>query len=216
LAGCARRNSVFLIEYKSNGSGCPKGGVYGELENYNWNSNDFLDKRFPQKGTVLRFYARHKILDTDFFYFGTEFICSEKMMEVIKSFRCGELDAVQVEMYVERTSFELLPKKYYLLRSTEIRSILDEERSIYELRKDLKTGLTETDIYHKDRKIYDSISRFSIKDLNFDLDLFICSEMLMGEYVFSPELKFALDAKALKGFVFINIEESSYDARLEF
>jgi hypothetical protein len=216
LVDCVRRDAMFLIEYKPDGMGCPNGGVYGELESYNWNSNDFADKRFPQKGTVLRFYAEHEKLDADFFYFGAEFICSEKMAEVIISFRHGEVDVIEVLVFFKGEVCGVEPKRYYLLRSREIRSILDEQSSVYEFRKDLKSGLPETDFFHKNRKIYDSISKFVVKKLNLDLDFFICSEMLIGEYVFSLDLKLALEAKGLKGVKFISIEESVYDASLDF
>ncbi|MCH5655179.1 Imm43 family immunity protein [Pseudomonas syringae] len=207
---------MFLIKYKSDGKGCPDGGIYGELQDYNWNSNDFSDSRFPQPGTVLKFLARHKRLDTDFFYFGSEFICSEKMLEIIKLFRHGRLDIVEVRVHLQGHKPSIQSRKYYLLRSREIRTLLDKKNAVYEIRKDPATNLPEKDIYHDGRYIYDSITQFAVEKKNIDLDFFICSEMLINEYVLSLRLKQALESENLKGISFIDIEKSSYDAKLDF
>lgn len=212
----SREAELFLIKYKADGIGCPDNGVHGELKNYNWNSNNFSDPRFPQTGVVLEFYAAHKNLDTDFFYFGSEFICSEDMLKVIKAFRHGSIDVIEVIVHLQRNKPSASPKRYFLLRSREIRSVLDKTRSAYELRADPATGQPELDLYHHDRYIYDSISKFIVSEKNIDLDFFICSEMLMHEYVFSLELKRALEAAKLTGISFLNIEETVYDAKLEF
>jgi len=58
---------MFTIAYKGGGSGCPEGGVCGELVGYNWNSNDFEDDKFPPEGAILDFYAQHKTVEADFF-----------------------------------------------------------------------------------------------------------------------------------------------------
>jgi hypothetical protein len=205
---------MFLIEYNSDGAGCPNGGVYGELRNYSWNSNDFGDTKFPNQNVVLDFYAEHKFLDTDFFYFGSEFICSEIMLNLILSYRYGSIDIIELSLHTKGPSKST--KRYFLLRSKEIRSILDVNQSVYEVRLDPETGSPEIDLYHPGRIIYDSISRFVLNEENIDLDFFICSEMLMHEYVFSTELKTAMEEKGLKGIKFIKIEETNYDARLDF
>ncbi|UNB64585.1 hypothetical protein [Pseudomonas syringae group genomosp. 7] len=207
---------MFLIQYKSDGAGCPDGGIYGELQAYNWNSNGFSDSRFPQPGTVLEFFARHKSLDTDFFYFGSEFICSEKMLNIIKSFRHGRLDIVGVNINLQGSKSSTTPLKYFLLRSREIRSLLDKKNAIYEVRKDPATDLPEKDTYHDGRYIYDSITKFVVEKKNIDLDFFVCSEMLINEYVFSLRLKQAIESESLRGISFVDIEESSYDAKLDF
>jgi hypothetical protein len=212
----AKGAMVFLINYKSGGKGCPEGGIYGELQPHDWNSNDFSDSRFPQPGTLLEFLARHKNLETDFFYFGSEFICSEKMLKIIKLFRHGRIDTVEIRVHLQGCKSPTPPKKYYLLRSREIRSLLDQKNAVYETRKDPSTNLPEKDIYHNDRYIYDSITKFVIEKKDIDLDFFICSEMLINEYVFSPSLKRAIESENLKGISFIDIEQSFYDAKLEF
>lgn len=207
---------VFLIQYKPGDKGCPGGGIDGEFQRYGWNSNDFSDARFPQPGTLLDFLARHKNLDTDFFYFGSEFICSEKMLNIIRLFRHGRMDTLEVRIHLQGHKSSTTPKKYFLLRSREIRSLLDKKNAVYEIRKDPTTHLPEKDIYHDGRYIYDSITRFIVENKDIDLDFFICSEMLMNEYVFSSNLRQAIESENLKGIRFIDIEESIYDAKLEF
>lgn len=207
---------VFLIKYKAGGKGCPDGGINGAFQRYDWNSNDFSDSRFPQPGTLLDFLARHKSLDTDFFYFGSEFICSEKMLNIIKLFRHGRMDTVEVCVHLQGDTSSTSPKKYFLLRSREIRRLLDKKNAAYETRKNPMTHQPEKDAYHEDRDIYDSITKFVIEKNNIDLDFFICSEMLTNEYVFSANLKQAIESENLKGISFIDIEESIYDAKLEF
>lgn len=207
---------MFLIQYQLGDQGCPDGGINGAFQRYDWNSNDFSDARFPQPGTLLNFLARHKTLDTDFFYFGSEFICSEKLLNIIKLFRHGRMDTIEVRIHLQGRPSSAPPKKYFLLRSREIRNLLDQKNSVYEIRKDPTTHLPEKDTYHEGRYIYDSITRFVVEKGNVDLDFFICSEMLMKEYVFSLRLKQAIESEHLKGIRFIDIEESSYDAKLEF
>lgn len=207
---------MFFIEYKSDGEGCPQGGVFGKLKGYDWNSNDYSDTRFPAEGEVLDFYVDHKFLDADFFYFGSEFICSEKMLKIIKSFRYGRIDVVELSIKLKHSANSVASKRYFLIRSREIVSLLDCESSVYELRRDPLTNLPEVDHYHDGRKIYDLISKFSMKSYNPNLDFFICSELLMEEYVFSSSLKKALESSDLKGLDFVAVEETFYDARLEF
>ncbi|MDH0745195.1 hypothetical protein N5D61_02400 [Pseudomonas sp. GD03842] len=208
---------MYLIKYKGGELGCPSGSIYGELVGYNWNSNDYSDERFPKPPTVLNFLTDYEVFEPDFFYFGSEFICSEKMLKIITQFEHGAIDIVEVSVFLKAKGAKVKSdNKYALIRSREIRSLLDADNSSFELRIDPRTGAIEQDSYHEGRYIYDLISDFKLKKSVQSLDFFICSELLMEEYVFSPELKQAIECSNMKGFKFSYIEDIVYDARLDF
>ncbi|WP_338581275.1 hypothetical protein [Pseudomonas sp. MAG733B] len=207
---------MFTIVYKGVESGCPEGGVYGELAGYNWNSNNFEDDRFPPEGAILDFYALHKVVVTDFFYFGSEFICSGDFLALIKSSNCGVVDVREVRLHQESKVSPISSKKYYLVRSREIHKILDMEKSKYELRLDPITKVPEEDMFHPGRVIFDAISDFSIRKDVCDLDFFISSEMLRGEYVFSAELGEKIIKFSMRGVMLMPVSEFVYDAKLDF
>jgi hypothetical protein len=212
----AMEKIMFTIAYKGGESGCPEGGVYGELVGYNWNSNNFEDDKFPPEGAILDFYAQHKTVVTDFFYFGSEFICSGDFLALIKSSNCGVVDVREIRLHQESKVSPISPKKYFLVRSREIHKILDMEKSKYELRLDPVTKDREEDVFHPGRVIFDTISDFSIKKDICDLDFFISSEMLREEYVFSVELGERIIRLEMKGVMLIPSSELVYDAKLDF
>ncbi|WP_130904584.1 MULTISPECIES: hypothetical protein [unclassified Pseudomonas] len=107
-------------------------------------------------------------------------------------------------------------KKYYLLRSRGIHKILDVEKSKYELRLDSVTKDPEVDFFHSGRVIFDAISDIRIKKDICDLDFFISSEMLRGEYVFSVGLGEKIIRLGMKGVMLIPMSELVYDAKLDF
>lgn len=41
---------MYFTKYKSDGEGCPDGGVFGKLNGYDCNSNDYSDTRVPASG----------------------------------------------------------------------------------------------------------------------------------------------------------------------
>jgi hypothetical protein len=154
---------MYLIEYQGGESGCPRGSVYGELVGYNWNSNDYGDSRFPNGGEALKFLTEYEEFDADFFYFGSEFICSEKMLEQIKNHKHGKADFVKLSVFIKKSGQDVkCEKEYWLVRSREIQPLLDQDRSVYEKRTDPRTGAVEQDMYHSDRDIYDLISVFRL------------------------------------------------------
>jgi len=207
---------MFTIAYKGCGSGCPEGGVCGELVGYNWNSNNFEDDKFPPEGAILDFHAQHKTVEADFFYFGSEFICSGGLLALIEKSNCGVVDVREVRLRQESKISPVSSKKYFLVRSREIHKILDMEKSKYELRLDPVTKSPEEDVFHSGRVIFDVISDFSIKKEVCDLDFFIASEMLRGEYVFSAGLGEGIIGLDLKGVMIKPLSELEYDARLDF
>ena len=208
--------NMFAITYKGGGSGCPEGGVYGELVGYNWNSNNFEDDKFPPEGSILDFYAQHKVVEADFFYFGSEFICSGDFLALIKKSKCGVVDIREVRLHQESKSSPISSKRYYLVRSREIHKILDMEKSKYELRLDPVTKDPEEDEFHAGRVIFDIISEFSIRKDVCKLDFFISSEMLRDEYVFSTGLGEEIIGHDLKGVMLMPLSELEYDAKLDF
>jgi hypothetical protein len=207
---------MYVINYIGGESGCPETSIYGELVGYNWNSNDFSDKKFPDNEAVLDFYAQHKTIDTDFFYFGSEFICSEPFLELIKSHKCGSIDIREVRIHQESKSSPVAEKKYYLVRSREVHKILDMKKSEYELRIDPTARAPEEDAYHSGRVIFDVISKFCVTENICGLDFFVSSEMLKEEYVFSDELGRKIIEHAFKGVKLTSLSEFIYDAKLEF
>jgi hypothetical protein len=212
----AMEEIMFTIAYEGGESGCPEGGVYGELVGYNWNSNNFEDDKFPPEGAILDFYAQHKSVMTDFFYFGSEFICSGDFLALIKSSNCGVVDVREIRLHQESKVFPISSKKYYLVRSREIHKVLDMEKSKYELRLDPVTKDPEEDVFHPGRVIFDTISDISIKKDICDLDFFISSEMLRGEYVFSAGLGEKIIRLGMKGVMLMPLSELVYDAKLDF
>lgn len=207
---------MYVIGYKGGERGCPETSIYGELVGYDWNSNDFADKKFPAEGAVLDFYAQHKIVDTDFFYFGSEFVCSGSLLGLIRNHNCGDVDVREVRMHQESKASPLAEKKYYLVRSREIHKILDMEKSKYELRLDPVTGSPEEDAYHPGRVIFDLICEFGLKEKICGLDFFVSSEMLKEEYVFSSVLGRKIIDHGFKGVKLTSLSEFIYDAKLEF
>lgn len=207
---------MYVISYKGGESGCPQNSIYGELLGYDWNSNDFADKKFPPEGVTLDFYAQHKIVDADFFYFGSEFICSAPLLGLINNSNCGEIDVREVRLHQESKSSPLASKKYYLVRSREIHKILDMDRSKYKLRVDLITNAPEEDAHHSGRLMFDTIYEFWLKETICGLDFFISSEMLKEEYVFSVSLGQKIIEHRFKGVKLTPLSDFIYDARLEF
>ena len=207
---------MFTIAYKGGERGCPEGGIYGELAGYNWNSNNFEDDKFPPEGAILDFYAQHKTVVTDFFYFGSEFICSGDFLALIKSSNCGVVDVREIRLHQESKISPISSKKYYLVRSREIHKILDMEKSKYELRLDPVTKCPEEDVFHPGRVIFDTISDMTIKKDICDLDFFISSEMLKEEYVFSAGLGGEIIRREMKGVMLISLSGLVYDAKLDF
>lgn len=212
----AMEKIMFAIAYKGGESGCPEGGVYGELIGYNWNSNNFEDDKFPPEGVILDFYAQHKIVETDFFYFGSEFICSGDFLDLIKASNCGVVDVREIRLHQESKVFPVSLKKYYLVRSREIHRVLDMDRTKYEFRLDPVTKEPEEDVFHPGRVIFDAISDIGIKKDICDLDFFISSEMLKEEYILSTVLGERVIRLGLKGVMLIPLSELVYDAKLDF
>ncbi|ANJ55719.1 hypothetical protein PMA3_11390 [Pseudomonas silesiensis] len=207
---------MYIIGYKGGEDGCPENSIYGELVGYNWNSNDFADKKFPSVGTILDFYAQHRIVDSDFFYFGSEFICSEFLLRLIIDSSFGSVDIRDVRLHQQNKAFPLASKKYYLLRSREVHKILDMAKSTYEFRFDPVTKTPEEDAYHSGRLIFDLISDFQLSENLCPLDIFVASEMLKDEYVISDALAERITECRLKGVNLTPLSKYIYDAKLEF
>ncbi|MHC8317023.1 hypothetical protein [Pseudomonas sp. LB3P31] len=207
---------MYIISYKGGGDGCPDNSIYGELVGYNWNSNDFADRNFPSVGTILDFHAQHRVVDSDFFYFGSEFICSEFLLRLVIDSNCGDVDIRDVRLHQQNKAFPLASKKYYLVRSREVHKILDLTKSTYEFRRDPVTKAPEEDGYHSGRLIFDVISDFQLIENICPLDIFVASEMLKDEYVISDALAAMITECELKGISLTPLSDYIYDAKLEF
>ncbi|MEN5206827.1 DUF1629 domain-containing protein [Stenotrophomonas terrae] len=150
--------SLYILNYVSGAPGCPI-VLKGRL-NKGWSWNAFNPHTSAvDPGTGYVYQAKHDFLDFD--YWGTCGMASERFMEICRNFGIGvEFVAVDVLLSDRKKS----KKKYFYLRWSAWASVIDWERSDYELEKDLETGEVVHYKYFPDVPVIETVENFVVDE----------------------------------------------------
>ncbi|MBW7983483.1 imm11 family protein [Enterobacillus tribolii] len=125
-------------------------------------------------------------------------------------------NSLNVNFFYIPTDVQLLrskvpSKEYYLFFLLDYLSILDQNKSIFTISKDINSGKLNTpEDKGLNKTYYDAIDLFHIKD-DVSKHLFFCQEI--SQPVCSQEFKVKFESLGLKGIEFILIDDNyKYDA----
>ena len=155
-------------------------------------------------------FAKAYVLDTSVQeiegdYFVEDDIASERLVQLCRSMN---INFISIPLEIKSREVHCNYNLFYL---ADYISIIDTEKSIYEISKDLETGRLNTpDEMGLDKVYYENITRFIVKD-NIDKDLFFCKDII--KHVCSENFKETFERNKLSGVSFTPINnEYTFDA----
>lgn len=149
---------LYMVRYIPDNVGCPV-VLKGKLNKpWAWNAFDpDLSNAEFEVGYVYE--AKHKFLNFD--YWDLNWMASEQFVEICRKFDVG-VDAVPVDVVLSDGASSV--KKYFYLRWSAWASVIDLDRSRYELEKDLATGEVLYQKYFPDAPVLESIESFVVDE----------------------------------------------------
>ncbi|MGE8224166.1 MAG: imm11 family protein [Stenotrophomonas sp.] len=190
---------MFVLNYAANQRGCPL--VLRGAINTGWTWGAFnpdLSVGRPSQGYVYQ--SKHHFLDFD--YWNECEMASERFVEICGRFGVG-FEPVAVDVLLSnRMSSE---KKYFYLRWSAWASIIDLERSDYELERELETGEVAYHKYFPDVPVLATVENFVVDESRLPASAaFKCLD-LGHALVCNAEFREACEQAGLVGIQFDDI-----------
>lgn len=192
--------TLYMVRYVPDNAGCPI-VLKGKLNKpWAWNAFDpDLSKGESETGYVYE--AKHK--DLNFDYWDVNWMASERFIEICRRFGVG-VDAVPVNVLLSNGAAPA--KKYFYLRWSAWASVIDLDRSRYELERDLATGEVLCQKYFPEAPALESVESFVVDAEKVPSSAaFLCLD-LGHTLVCNEAFRAACEEAGLQGMGFDDIE----------
>lgn len=192
--------ALYMVHYAPDDAGCPV-VLKGKLNKpWAWNAFDpDLSNGDSEVGYVYE--AKHKFLNFD--YWDVNWMASEQFVAICRRFDIG-VDGIPVDVVFSNGPASAM--KYFYLRWSAWASVIDLDRSRYELEKDLATGEVLYQKYFPDVPVLELVDSFVVDAKRVpDSAAFLCLD-LGHTLVCNEEFRAACEEAGLRGMGFEDIE----------
>ncbi|MBI6549756.1 hypothetical protein [Xenorhabdus lircayensis] len=199
-------NNFFIVKYAPDGVGLP----------------DFMDKEWSPELPYYDIYKNPPSLETladkynikiKSYQLDGDFFVKDRLISLEMLKLCNELkiNCITVPVEIQLYRKKIPQKQYFIFFLSDYLSILDLNKSVFSISKDIYTGKLETpEDSGLDRIYYETIDKFCIKE-GISQHLFFCQEL--AKPVCSHVFKEKFESLNLKGAEFEIIDNNyKYDA----
>jgi hypothetical protein len=192
--------NYYVISYDDSAKGCPV-LLKGDLNHdWQWNIIDTTTHHLPLK-FEYEYKSKNPFINFDFW--NNNIIASENFTTLCDSFGAKTW---QISLRIQQSNKQFTDKTYYYLLWQDWLSILDFEKSEYEIDRDLATGEAIYSKHFPDVMQCESITKFVVNEKKaIEKHVFCCID-LDGEVVCDEVFRAACIEKKLIGLKFIPLE----------